>query len=34
MFREGPTGFKGGMSAENYISITSDLANADTRDMH
>jgi len=34
MFREGPEGFTGGMSAENYISITSTSRATATRDLH
>ena len=33
MFREGPTGFKGGLSAENYLSITSTSRATATRDL-
>lgn len=33
MFREGPDGFKGGLSAENYISITSTSRATATRDL-
>lgn len=34
MFREGPGGFKGGLSAENYISITRTSRATATRDLH
>jgi Fic family protein len=34
MFREGPAGFKGGLSAENYISITRTSRATTTRDLH
>ena len=34
MFREGPEGFKGGLSAENYISITRTSRATVTRDLH
>ncbi len=34
IFREGPIGFKGGMSAENYISITRTSPATATRDLH
>ncbi|MGJ8557173.1 MAG: Fic family protein, partial [Sulfitobacter geojensis] len=34
MFREGPDGFKGGLSAENYISITGTSRATATRDLH
>jgi Fic family protein len=34
MFREGPAGFKGGLSAENYISITGTSSATATRDLH
>lgn len=34
MFREGPEGFTGGMSAENYISITKTSRATATRDLH
>jgi Fic family protein len=34
MFREGPSGFKGGLSAENYISITRTSRATATRDLH
>ncbi|MBB3393742.1 MULTISPECIES: Fic family protein [unclassified Rhizobium] len=34
MFREGPMGFKGGLSAENYISITRSSRATATRDLH
>lgn len=34
MFREGPAGFKGGLSAENYISITRTSRATATRDLH
>ncbi len=33
MFREGPTGFKGGLSAENYIRITGTSRATATRDL-
>ncbi len=33
MFREGPDGFKGGLSAGNYISITGATASTATRDL-
>ena len=33
MFREGPDGFKGGLSAENYISITRTSRATATRDL-
>lgn len=33
MFEEGPTGFKGGLSAENYISITKTSRATATRDL-
>lgn len=33
MFREGPTGFKGGLSAENYLSITGTSRATATRDL-
>ncbi|MBO6815709.1 MAG: Fic family protein [Rhizobiaceae bacterium] len=33
MFREGPNGFKGGLSAENYISITGAKRPTATRDL-
>jgi len=33
MFREGPTGFKGGLSAENYIRITETSRSTATRDL-
>ncbi|MEP2781123.1 MAG: Fic family protein [Pseudoruegeria sp.] len=33
MFREGPDGFKGGLSAENYISITGTSRATTTRDL-
>lgn len=33
MFREGPTGFKGGLSAENYIAITGTSRATTTRDL-
>ena len=33
MFREGPEGFKGGLSAENYISITGTSRATATRDL-
>lgn len=34
MFREGPGGFRGGLSAENYISITRTSRATATRDLH
>ena len=34
MFREGIDGFKGGLSAENYISITRTSRATATRDLH
>lgn len=34
MFREGPDGFKGGLSAENYISVTGTSRATATRDLH
>lgn len=34
MFREGPEGFEGGLSAENYISITKTSRATATRDLH
>ena len=34
MFREGPAGFTGGMSAENYISISATSRATATRDLH
>ena len=34
MFREGPTGFVGGLSAENYIAITGTSRATATRDLH
>tara|TARA_R110002049_G_scaffold267580_3_gene443962 strand:+ start:3511 stop:4626 length:1116 start_codon:yes stop_codon:yes gene_type:complete len=34
MFREGPDGFKGGLSAENYISISGTSRATATRDLH
>ncbi len=34
MFREGPAGFKGGLSAENYISTTGTSSATATRDLH
>lgn len=34
MFREGPAGFTGGLSAENYISITRTSRATATRDLH
>jgi Fic family protein len=33
IFREGPEGFKGGLSAENYISITGAARATATRDL-
>lgn len=34
MFREGPAGFTGGLSAENYIAITGTSRATATRDLH
>ncbi|QOF75583.1 Fic family protein (plasmid) [Aminobacter sp. SR38] len=34
MFREGPAGFRGGLSAENYTSITGASRATATRDLH
>lgn len=34
MFREGPSGFTGGLSAENYISISGSSRATATRDLH
>lgn len=34
MFREGVDGFKGGLSAENYISVTNATRATTTRDLH
>jgi Fic family protein len=34
LFREGPEGFKGGLSAENYIAITRTSRATATRDLH
>lgn len=34
MFREGIEGFKGGLSAENYISTTGTSRATATRDLH
>lgn len=34
MFREGPDGFRGGLSAENYIRITGTSRATATRDLH
>ncbi|MBM3092972.1 DUF4172 domain-containing protein [Ensifer sp. T173] len=34
MFREGPSGFRGGLSAENYIAITQTSRATATRDLH
>jgi Fic family protein len=34
LFREGPDGFKGGLSAEKYISITKASRATATRDLH
>lgn len=34
LFHEGPEGFKGGLSAENYISITKTSRATATRDLH
>ena len=34
MMREGPDGFKGGLSAENYIRITGASRATTTRDLH
>ena len=33
MFREGPDGFTGGLSADNYVSITQTSSATDTRDL-
>ena len=33
LFREGPDGFKGGLSAENYISMTGTSRATTTRDL-
>jgi Fic family protein len=33
MFREGPEGFKGGLSAEKYLSITDTTRPTETRDL-
>ena len=33
MFTEGPNGFKGGLSAENYIAITKTSRATATRDL-
>jgi Fic family protein len=33
MFREGPAGFNGGLSAENYIAITGTSRATTTRDL-
>jgi len=33
VFREGPDGFEGGLSAENYISITQASRTTATRDL-
>ncbi len=33
MFREGPEGFVGGLSAENYLSITKTTRATATRDL-
>jgi Fic family protein len=33
MFAEGPDGFKGGLSAENYIAITKTTRPTATRDL-
>lgn len=33
MFKEGVTGFKGGLSAENYIAITATSRATATRDL-
>ncbi len=33
MFREGPDGFRGGLSAENYIAITGTSRATATRDL-
>lgn len=33
IFREGPDGFKGGLSAENYIAITGTSRATTTRDL-
>lgn len=34
LFREGPGGFTGGLSAENYIAITGASRPTATRDLH
>ena len=34
MFREGPEGFIGGLSAKNYMSITGAKIATTTRDLH
>ncbi|GGA94691.1 cell division protein Fic [Brucella endophytica] len=34
LFREGPVGFKGGLSAENYLAITQTSRATATRDLH
>jgi Fic family protein len=34
MFAEGPSGFKGGLSAENYIAITKTSRATATRDLN
>ena len=34
MMREGPSGFKGGLSAEKYIRITAASRATATRDLH
>ncbi|MES2252951.1 MAG: DUF4172 domain-containing protein [Pseudomonadota bacterium] len=34
LFKEGPEGFKGGLSAENYLSITGTTRATATRDLH
>ena len=33
MFREGPAGFQGGLSAENYINLTGTSRATATRDL-
>ena len=33
MFKEGPSGFKGGLSAENYIKIAKTTRSTATRDL-
>ncbi len=34
LFREGPGGFTGGLSAENYLAITATSRSTATRDLH